>query len=540
MCIEMVRRFLRVLTFGSRSSLAVYVLIAAAAFFGLLVFQGSTAGTNSPEPLSAATIQEGKVLAGTYCQSCHVLPDPAWLDSKTWEHGVMPAMGPRLGIFQHRGTDYPNLRHDPRVGPTFYPTQPWLDEAQWQKIIDYYVASAPAKLPEQARTRPIQMSLTGFDVEFPRTQYREPATSLLRILEGNPVRGLMVSDVVKGQSYVLNPNLTKLVAGKTPGSIVDVDVSEDGTLLACNIGQMEPSVGREGKAQFLRLDSSGSLTTDPTHMFEELRRPIQVSGADFDNDGDRDFLVCEFGHLTGGVSWLEARPESRFRKHELNPLPGAAKAHLHDYNRDGKMDFWVLFSQGDESIVLFTNKGRGAFEQRTVLRFPSVYGSSYFELADFNKDGHEDIVHACGDNGDFTNILKPYHGAYVYLNDGSNRFEQAYFFPMNGCNKAIARDFDNDGDLDIAATSFFADYAKQPEEGFVYLRSEGGMDFRPFSPEEAKRGRWLTMDAGDLDGDGDLDLVLGNFSTLPSAHQPPYAWSAGPPFLLLRNALAAQ
>ncbi len=53
-------------------------------------------------------------------------------------------------------------------------------------------------------------------------------------------------------------------------------------------------------------------------------------------------------------------------------------------------------------------------------------------------------------------------------------FNQKYFFPINGCYKAMARDFDGDGDLDIATISFFADYEHQPEEGFVYLENKGG------------------------------------------------------------------
>jgi hypothetical protein len=40
----------------------------------------------------------------------------------------------------------------------------------------------------------------------------------------------------------------------------------------------------------------------------------------------------------------------------------------------------------------------------------------------------------------------------------------------------MARDYDGDGDLDIAAISFFADYASPQEEGFVYLKNEGNFN----------------------------------------------------------------
>jgi len=41
---------------------------------------------------------------------------------------------------------------------------------------------------------------------------------------------------------------------------------------------------------------------------------------------------------------------------------------------------------------LFTNKGNGKFQQEEVVRFPPIYGSSFFELVDLNKDGHPDII----------------------------------------------------------------------------------------------------------------------------------------------------
>ena len=184
-------------------------------------------------------------------------------------------------------------------------------------------------------------------------------------------------------------------------------------------------------------------------------------------------MVCEFGNLTGALSWMENVGNNRFTRHVLRALPGAIKAYINDYNHDGAPDIWVLFAQGEEGIFLFTNRGNGNFETKEILRFPPSYGSSYFEFADFNKDGYPDIIYTCGDNADFSPILKPYHGVYIFLNDGTNQFQQKYFFPINGCYKAMARDFDGDGDLDIATISFFADYDHQPQESFVYLENKG-------------------------------------------------------------------
>ena len=83
--------------------------------------------------------------------------------------------------------------------------------------------------------------------------------------------------------------------------------------------------------------------------------------------------------------------------------------------------------------------------------------------------------------------------------------------------------------------SYFADYKRQPEEGFVYLENNGDLKFSPYSIPETQSGRWLTMDAGDLDGDGKIDIVLGNFILAPAVMKSRVDWRKGPPFLLLKN-----
>jgi hypothetical protein len=318
------------------------------------------------------------------------------------------------------------------------------------------------------------------------------------------------------------------------GSIVNAE-AENGRWLVCNIGNINPNNGRFGRGQYLYAAAHEKMRQDTGVVLQNLQRPVQITPADINKDGRNDYIVCEFGFVTGSLSWFENRSNGTFTQHILKPVPGAIKTYVEDYNKDGLPDLWVLFAQGDESISLFTNKGNGQFEERQVLRFPPVYGSTYFEFADFNKDGFDDIVYTCGDNADYSQVLKPYHGVYIFLNDGKNNFQEKFFFPINGCYKAIARDFDADGDLDIATISFFADYARQPEEGFVYMENKGNFHFRPYTFPENKQGRWLTMDAGDFNGDGWIDLVLGNFSIGPKMMQSETDWKKGPSFILLQH-----
>src|SRR6476659_1429852 len=101
--------------------------------------------------VSTLSIDSGSNLARIYCSSCHMLPDPAELDAKTWETGVLPAMGPKLGIFNYKGQSYTFRGDNNMAGPGFYSQKPLVTPAQWQNIFDYYTASSPDKLPPQRR-----------------------------------------------------------------------------------------------------------------------------------------------------------------------------------------------------------------------------------------------------------------------------------------------------------------------------------------------------------------------------------------------------
>ena len=469
------------------------------------------------------SIEAGKKLAAQYCSSCHQLPDPSLLDTKTWELGVLPQMAPRLGIFAYNFHQYPSSVNDPNVGRNYYPSQPVISFEQWQNIIDYFTATSPDSLLPAKKSSPIQMNDKLFKAVQPSFIYPTPATSFISL---QPNHQLITSDVVQQKILFFNDAMQLTDSLNIKGAVTDV-IQDSGKYILCNTGILSPNNGKFGS---IEITSASGVDT----LFDSLMRPVQLTKADLNKDGKDDFVVCEFGNLKGALSWLQYT-DTGYVRHVIRAVPGAIHAYINDYNHDGLPDIWALFAQGDEGIFLFTNKGNGNFDTKQILQFLPSYGSSSFELDDINKDGFADIIYTCGDNADYSPVLKPYHGVYIFLNDGKNNFTQKYFYPVNGCYKAIARDFDNDGDLDIATISFFADYTHQPEEGFVYLKNEGNFKFQPYSLPQTKYGRWLTMDAGDIDGDGKIDLVLANFSVAPSMAKKEIDWTKQPEFLLLKN-----
>jgi hypothetical protein len=507
-------------------------IIAGICGVGCSRFHKNAAHRDVPD----SSIAAGKELAVRYCQSCHVLPEPSQLDAGSWAKGVLPNMGPHLGIFNYKWERYPSARYSKDVPSSFYPSQPLLNNEEWQDIIDYYTALAPDVLPGKDRRVAIENRPDLFAVSRPSVRQGLASTCYIKVDTMGNGNGhtILAADVLSKKIFRYDAGLDAVDSMVAASPVVDIDFS-GGRMTACGIGVLNPNNGRFGKLEDIIVDVAGKMGVDTSFTIDQLQRPVQSIKVDLNQDGRDDRVVCEFGYLTGALSWYENLGNGKFTRHVLRAVPGAIKAYVTDYNHDGLPDLIVLFAQADEGIFLFTNKGGGRFEEKALLRFPPSYGSSYFELDDFNHDGFPDILYTCGDNADFSPVLKPYHGVYIFMNDGHYNFTQKYFFPINGCYKAIARDFDGDGDLDIATIAFFADYTRQPEEGFVYLENEGGLSFRPYSLSQTQAGRWLTMDAGDLDGNGKPCIVLGNFALGARKGAMGDNWKKGPGFLVLRN-----
>lgn len=464
-----------------------------------------------------ATKEEGYKLAETHCQSCHRLPGPELLDKKTWVNYVMPKMGSLMG-FRYLGSNaYVEDGRNPEL----------MSLADWKKIIGYYINNAPGSLKEAADKEKIQVGLAGFEVTVPAFHLNDPATTYVGILPG--LQQVNFADGISKYLYSLSGSGSLVDSVKVEEGVVNVHVDNE-EIYTLAMGVLYPSDEKKGSLVIHRVK-----TKESSMLLDSLQRPVYAEYADLNNDTLQDIIVCEFGNTSGQLGWFENKGNRSYVKHILRPLPGAVRTQVVDLDQDGRPDIVALMAQGDEGIFTYYNKGGRRFEEKQALQFHPSYGSNYFELTDLNKDGHQDIVATNGDNGDYPPILKPYHGIRIYMNDGKNQFKEEKFLPMNGACKAMARDFDEDGDLDIASISYFPDYAHTPEESFVYWENTGNLSFRPYSFKEAWSGRWLTMDAGDVDGDGDTDIVLGN-AKFPLGNVPDWLmkkWNQNAPSLVI-------
>jgi hypothetical protein len=477
-------------------------------------------------------LRHGRELAQKYCAACHLFPEPELLTKTAWIHHIQPEMAKWLGIER---VDYEGMT-DGKVlqEAAVFPPSPIISEEDWFAIWDYYRAAAPSRPLPQPTKPAARAGLKQFRVKKLNPHSGAPMTSLVKIDAEH--KRLFAGDAIGNTLFNLNPAGEITERLRLPSGPVCLSVRDSG-LYVTLIGRFFPSEAEEGAV--LLIPNGGEKST-PRPLLEKLRRPTDTVLANLNTDRREDLVVCSYGNKLGRFSWFEGKEGGGYEEHVLLDRPGAVRADVRDFNGDGRPDIIVMMAQAREGIHLFLNQGRNEFKMETLLEFPPSWGLAGFELVDFNKDGKVDLLVANGDNGDFALHLKGCHGVRLYLNDGGNHFHQAFFYPMHGAYKAVARDFDGDGDLDLAAIAFYPDFQQESPESFVYLENLGGMKFEASTCADSNAGRWLVMDAGDLDGDGDEDIALGSFVRGPTTMPVPPAlrdsWRTnGAALLLLEN-----
>jgi hypothetical protein len=244
---------------------------------------------------------------------------------------------------------------------------------------------------------------------------------------------------------------------------------------------------------------------------------------DFDADGHLDVVVAAFGWWRRGhVAFLRANgaPETGFTASTIDERTGAIHVIPVRLDDDAHLDFVALLAQEHEAVVAFLGDGHGGFEARTLYAAPHpAWGSSGLSMSDLDGDGDPDFLVTNGDMFD-DQLLKPYHGIQWLENQGGLRFEAHPLAHLAGTHRAVAADLDGDGDMDVAAAAFVGGATSPvPLPSLVWLErlDDGRYERHTIAVGDPA---FATLDAGDVDGDGDVDLVTGHF-TLSGASE---AW----------------
>ncbi|MCH9646697.1 MAG: VCBS repeat-containing protein [Deltaproteobacteria bacterium] len=190
------------------------------------------------------------------------------------------------------------------------------------------------------------------------------------------------------------------------------------------------------------------------------------------------------------------------------PLPPYPNPH-HPFSRQSNTTFRTAAFLPLVGLVLSSTAAHPQqFADATATHFPSPGPAEFtnqVSVGDLNGDGHLDLVFANG--GGFATAGTP-EVQRIYINDGSGNFtdESASRLGWSGlCRGVEMGDMDDDGDLDLI---FAQDFERRP----ALFRNDGTGVFTDVTAAQLPNIALSSSRAqfADIDNDGDLDLYLAS------------------------------
>ena len=251
------------------------------------------------------------------------------------------------------------------------------------------------------------------------------------------------------------------------------------------------------------------------------RFPVQVSSGDYDGDGSADLVWVRDDFFDNTISVARNLGEGTYEPVVSYPTTeDSTDVESADLDGDGDLDIAVSagsYNNPSNTVIdIFLNDGSGGFTRTEVT---GGLGPAAIELADLDADGDLDVI--VPNSGEYDDE-DPWSGSIsVLLNNGDATFAPEVRYPAGyNAYEVLAADVTGDDVLDIVSIRG----NRESVGALIHVLPGAGdgtftADADPQSvPLEANGGLTSPFaDAGDMDGDHDIDIVLGGVATWEDA-----------------------
>ena len=252
---------------------------------------------------------------------------------------------------------------------------------------------------------------------------------------------------------------------------------------------------------FVTVNSNGSGGFNTPVYYEASQQTFDVAIVDLDNDGDGD--VITLANSSAAVTVHENLGNGSFpvlTRYEVASESDAVESA--DIDNDGDIDIVVNgefdVASNEPLLKILKNNGNGTFAP--AIDYTPARNFADMKLRDINGDGFVDMIFA--PDGNFPS----YHFGTA-LNNGNGTFAPTVVTNVFACGEGTidAADLDHDGDLDIVLTE--EETCPGVEARIFIFRNDGNQNFVRM-PDINLPGRLPNgLALADVTGDGNIDII---------------------------------
>lgn len=303
---------------------------------------------------------------------------------------------------------------------------------------------------------------------------------------------LLISQyAITQHSHFKNPNGSRFSLGaqeQRTASVAYGDIDQDGDI------DIVVANGRHWPDQnevFLNNGSGYFSTSFPLGVYRSTSYAAEI--ADLDGDGDLDIVVGN-DKAPNRLFFNDGKGHFKEQGGFGNENSNTRNVTLNDIDNDGDMDILVTNRRYTNEICL--NNGNGVFDE--IIHFGNDEDSTIdVEVEDMDGDGDKDLILANRDG----------QQNYIYLNDEMSFKERVPFGTGTDETRSIAvADFNQDGTNDLVLGNI-------NEVNSIYygeISHKKKLSFSKGIKINESADRTYSLDVGDIDMDGDIDILIGN------------------------------